>query len=263
MTMLARLALRNVQRVNPATSFSASSLLSSQKTILGNTPVLQGSNINLQQPSRDGNGDQMMMMRKFTTTSSSEVAEKSDQGREVSVTEKENGEGRKKSKSLFSLLSPRKKGSGGSLWRKKNTVATPFDLQYIFPSGLGDALVQASENLNRLFENLTPSGLIGRIKERDDHYKLKYEVPGLAKEDIKITVEDGILTIHGEHKEEQESSDDDDEHWSSFGYYNASIILPDDAKADDIKAEIKDGVLTIIVPRTEKPKKEVKEVPIN
>lgn len=77
---------------------------------------------------------------------------------------------------------------------------------------------------------------------------------------MKITVEDGYLTIKGEQKEEE----DEDEWWSSrrYGYYDASLMLPDDAKADEIKAEMKNGVLTITIPRTERPKKDVKEIQV-
>lgn len=111
---------------------------------------------------------------------------------------------------------------------------------------------------------MTPSQLIGRVKEQDDCYKLHYDMPGLAKEDVKITIDDGVLNIKGQHKEEEEEGSDD-EHWSarSYNYYNTSLVLPDDAKVDDIKAELKDGVLSVIVPRTEQPKKDVKQVPIN
>lgn len=125
--------------------------------------------------------------------------------------------------------------------------------------------MQASNNINRLFENmnLTPWSLTsGRVKEKDDHYKLRYEMPGIAKEDVKITIDDdGVLTIKGEHKEEK---DDDEQYWSSssYGYYNTSLLLPDDAKADDIKAELKDGVLTLIIPKTQNPQKDVKQVTI-
>ncbi|XVF74733.1 hypothetical protein PTKIN_Ptkin13bG0135600 [Pterospermum kingtungense] len=143
-----------------------------------------------------------------------------------------------------------------SLWNWRNNqhdYAPP--LYEFFPSGLGNALLQATENMNRLFEslNLTPaSQLMGRVKEQDDCYKLRYDVPGLTKEDVKITIEDGVLTIKGEHKEEKEEGSED-EQWSarSYGYYNTSLVLPDDAKVDEIKAELKDGVLSIIVPRTE------------
>lgn len=128
--------------------------------------------------------------------------------------------------------------------------------------------MQAAENVNRLFEslNLSPWSLSVRVKEQNDHYKLKFDVPGLAREDLKIIVEDGVLTIKGEHKEvEEDHGGSDDESWTSskYGYYNASLVLPEDAKADEVKAELKDGVLSITVPRTEKPKNNVKEVQIH
>ncbi|WVZ26218.1 hypothetical protein V8G54_004762 [Vigna mungo] len=172
---------------------------------------------------------------------------------EVAVTEG------KKSKGLF----PRRRNRRW-IWRNHDRDFPPA-LYEFFPSGLGNALMQASENINRVFENmnLTPWSLSGRVKERDDHYKLRYEMPGMAKEEVKITIDDGVLTIKGEHKEEKEEGEDD-EYWSSssYGYYNTSLVLPDDAKADDIKAELKDGVLIVTIPRTEKPKKDVKQVTV-
>lgn len=123
--------------------------------------------------------------------------------------------------------------------------------------------MQATHNINKLFENLSPSRLIGRVKEKEDHYKLRYEVPGLAKEDVKIRVEDGVLRIIGEAKNEDEEESDDD-CWSSlsYGYYDSALVLPVDAKVDEIKAELKDGVLYITIPRIEKVKKDVKEVQV-
>lgn len=89
-------------------------------------------------------------------------------------------------------------------------------------------------------------------------------MPGLGKEDVKITIEDGVLTIRGEHKEvDEEESDDELFSAVRYGYYDFTVILPEDAKSDEIKAEMKDGVLTIIIPRTETPKKDVKEVQID
>lgn len=135
-----------------------------------------------------------------------------------------------------------------------------------FPSGLGNALMQATENINRLFENMnvTPWSLSGRVKEKDDHYKVRYDMPGISKEELKITIDDGVLSIKGEHKEEKQE-EEDDEYWasSSYGYYNTSLVLPDDAKADEVKAELKDGVLTITIPRDEKAKKDVKHVTVH
>ena len=88
-------------------------------------------------------------------------------------------------------------------------------------------------------------------------------MPGLSKEDLKITIDDGVLTIKGEVKEVEEGGgSEDDEQWSmrSYRYYNTSVLLLDDAKVDDIKAELKNGVLYINIPRTEQFKKDIKEV---
>ncbi|KAK2378650.1 HSP20 chaperones superfamily protein [Trifolium repens] len=163
-----------------------------------------------------------------------------------------------------SRLFPRRRGRRWlSRDYDRDFLPAPFEL---FPSGLGNALMQATQNINKLFENmnLTPWSLSGHVKESDNHYKLKYEMPGIPKEDVKITIGDGVLTIKGEHKEEKEESrDNDDDHheyWSSYGYYNTSLVLPDDAKIDEIKAELKDGVLIVTIPKSEKPKKDVKHV---
>ncbi|KAJ0929501.1 putative small heat shock protein HSP20 [Helianthus annuus] len=144
-----------------------------------------------------------------------------------------------------------------SLWSSENNNHNlPPSL-----SGLGNAIVEAATNMNRLLENLSPSRLIRRFKEKDESYNIKFQMPGLSKDDVKITVEDGMLFIRGEHKDEEEGSDDD-EFWSAatYGYYNTSLMLPEDAKVEEIKAEMKDGVLHVVIPKDETKKKQIKEV---
>eukprot|EP00268_Persea_americana_P044306 TRINITY_DN4478_c0_g1_i6.p1 TRINITY_DN4478_c0_g1~~TRINITY_DN4478_c0_g1_i6.p1 ORF type:complete len:225 (+),score=51.76 TRINITY_DN4478_c0_g1_i6:3164-3838(+) len=160
-----------------------------------------------------------------------------------------------------SKLSPRERS--GKLWGRGREMA-PFGLNdFIRPSRLGNSLVQMSESLNKFFEHLTPSRLLGRMKEDETAYKLRFEVPGLSKEDLKITIADGYLMIRGQHKEEQEDSSDDDEWYAGiYGYYNTSLLLPEDAKVEEIRAELKDGILTLTIPRSEIKKKDVKEVEI-
>ncbi|KAG5572584.1 hypothetical protein H5410_062350 [Solanum commersonii] len=169
------------------------------------------------------------------------------------------GNGKSKQQELF----PRRRR--GNLWRRSEPDFAPALFENL-PTGLGNALLQATENINKIFDNfnLNPSQLLGRYKEDDKNYKIRYDVPGLGKKDVKIMVEDGILTIKGEHKEEKEEEGSDDEFWSSrsYGYYNNSIVLPEDAKVDEIKAEMKDGVLTITIPKSDKPKKDVKEIEV-
>ncbi|KAK2651617.1 hypothetical protein Ddye_011473 [Dipteronia dyeriana] len=192
-----------------------------------------------------------LLKRFMSTTSAPNEDNKAtkDKDKEVSVTEK-------KSSKLF----PKRKFKK-SLWRNNDFIDVP-SLYEFFPSGLGNALLQATENMNRLFSNISPMQLMGRVKEEDECYKLRFEIPGLSKEEVKITIVGGVLNIEGEHKEAAEEKSDGDE-FLRFGYYNTSLVLPDDANVDDIKAELKDGVLNVTVPRTERPKKDVKQVQIH
>ncbi|KAK8551199.1 hypothetical protein V6N12_039854 [Hibiscus sabdariffa] len=232
---LARLALRNLQQ-----------RVSSSSSLLGH---------NLGERSVGGVQRQRWndeMLKRFMATAPDK--DSADSKKQVSVSD-----GEKK----FRLFPRRRNRRSLWNWRNRQNDYAPT-LPEIFPSGLGNALLQATENINRLFDSLdlTPSQLMARVKEQDDCYKLRYDMPGLTKEDVKITIDDGILNIRGEHKEEEGSDDDS---WSarSYGYYNTSLVLPDDAKVDDIKAELKDGVLSIIVPKTEQSKKDVKHVQIS
>ncbi|GAV87059.1 HSP20 domain-containing protein [Cephalotus follicularis] len=236
----ARLALRNMQQ-RVSTSLLGYNM--GEKRIGGDVQRLRWSD--------------EFMKRFMATTATEDETEGKDkkEGKNVSVTE-----GGKKS-SLFH----RRKGKRG-LWRRHNHDLVPA-LQEFLPSRLGNALLQATENINKLFHNLplSPSRLMGRVKEQDECYKLRYHVPGLGKDDVKIIVHDGVLTIKGELKEEEEE-DSDEEYWPSRGFFyyiNTSVVLPDDAKLDDIKAELKNGLLDITIPRSEKPNKDVKEIKIN
>ncbi|XP_057786864.1 26.5 kDa heat shock protein, mitochondrial [Salvia miltiorrhiza] len=144
-----------------------------------------------------------------------------------------------------------KRRRGGNLWRRdgRDFVPALWDM-FDFHRGLGNAL----ENINRVVEKIAP-----QAREHEDSYKLRYEMPGMGKDDVKITVEDRILSIRGEH---QQKEDSDDEFWSS-STYNTSLLLPEDAKLDEIKAEMKDGVLNILIPKAEKAHKDVKEVEVH
>ncbi|KAJ8459852.1 hypothetical protein OPV22_032778 [Ensete ventricosum] len=158
---------------------------------------------------------------------------------------------------------------------RRLTWKNPWDLiPFHLNDGLGNALLQVSENLNGLLERLSPSRLLGRLKEDDKCYKLRYEVPGLRKEDLRVTVEDGMLVIIGESEDEDEdavdessSSTTEDEgqggwHLRRYGYINATLLLPEDAKADEITAELRDGILRIYIPRSEEKKSTAREIEI-
>ena len=77
------------------------------------------------------------------------------------------------------------------------------------------------------------------------------EVPGINESDIDLTVEDGVVTVRGEKKTSTEKSGDT---WffseRQYGAFRRSFQLPADADGDGVKAEMKDGVLHISVPKS-------------
>lgn len=95
------------------------------------------------------------------------------------------------------------------------------------------------------------------ITENDSEYTIKADLPAVKKEDIDVNVENGVLTISGERRIEK-SSDDEKEHRREtfYGSFTRSFSLPENADADAISAESKDGVLVVHVPKAkvEKPK---------
>ncbi len=95
------------------------------------------------------------------------------------------------------------------------------------------------------------------IAEDDKEYCIRAELPGLKKEDVNVSFENGQLTISGERKQEQEQKGRRFHRVEcSYGRFNRSFTLPVDTKPDQIKAEFKDGVLSVRVPKAEsvKPK---------
>jgi HSP20 family protein len=95
------------------------------------------------------------------------------------------------------------------------------------------------------------------ISENENNYEVKAEIPGMKKEEIKLSVEDHVLTLSGEKKKENES-DKKNYHFveRSYGRFERSFKLPHEVKAEEIKAKYKNGILSVEIPKTEtaKPK---------
>jgi HSP20 family protein len=94
------------------------------------------------------------------------------------------------------------------------------------------------------------------IRERDDHYQITAELPGVKKEDIHVTLHDGVLTLEAETKEESSEKEDGKviRQERRYGRFMRSFNLGDSVEEADIKASFDDGVLTLEAPKaSEKP----------
>src|SRR5213082_736146 len=102
------------------------------------------------------------------------------------------------------------------------------------------------------------------IAEDEKEYLIKAELPEMKKEDVKVTVENGVLTIAGERKFEKEEKNKKYHRVErSYGSFVRSFALPDLADANKVKAEFKDGMLTVHVPKSERAKAKQVEVKVS
>jgi HSP20 family protein len=87
------------------------------------------------------------------------------------------------------------------------------------------------------------------ISEDDHGYLLKADLPEMKKEDVRVTVEDGILSVSGERKSEKEDQKRKFHRIErSFGNFRRSFTLPEDANGSKVTADFRDGVLKVHLP---------------
>ncbi|CAN6455133.1 unnamed protein product [Victoria cruziana] len=170
---------------------------------------------------------------------------------------------------------------GGGRWGRsragRDTAGlVPFGFGDFFaPMGVGTRLQQALENLNRMLGSFSPARFDDDLMadmspdywltEDDGSYRVRFDMPGLSKEDVRVTVREGFLMVRGEHKESREDSGREGRGrvWlRSYGYYSSSFLLPENVKPEEIKAEMKHGVLEVVIPKAEGEARNVKEIAI-
>ena len=99
------------------------------------------------------------------------------------------------------------------------------------------------------------------ISETDDNFEVRAELPGVAKDDLDVSVKDNLLTLSGEKR--QDNTDDTQNYRRverRYGSFQRRFTLPSEVATDDIKAEYSDGVLTLSIPKAEAAKPT--EIPI-
>lgn len=125
-------------------------------------------------------------------------------------------------------------------------------------------LESLSGRLNRLFDEGLSEGSDGstwapavNVEESGDELLLTAELPGMNRNDIEIELENNVLTIRGEKREEREEGSEERRYhvWERrYGAFQRSFTLPRTVQADDITAEFADGVLHVRMPKSEEAK---------
>lgn len=138
------------------------------------------------------------------------------------------------------------------------------------PLGRGGSLMSLHRDMDRWFEDAFKSFGMPVLQSRgggaaglaqlyrpqidisgdDNCYQISLDVPGLTESDLSLEVRDDVLTIKGQKEEKSESKD---KHYyrmeCSYGSFQRTLALPDDANADEIKANLDKGVLKLEIPR--------------
>jgi len=102
------------------------------------------------------------------------------------------------------------------------------------------------------------------ISETDKEYLIRAELPAVKKEDVKVTVDDGMITIEGERKQQKEDNNEKMHRVESFyGHFTRSFSLPDSIDESAIRCESKEGVLTVHIPKMQTQKQQAKQIKVD
>jgi HSP20 family protein len=101
------------------------------------------------------------------------------------------------------------------------------------------------------------------VNETDREIKISAELPGMDEKDIDVSLQNDILTIKGEKKEEKEDKGKDYYRMErSYGSFSRTIPLPVEVETDKVEAKFKKGVLSITLPKTPKAVAETKKIAV-
>jgi HSP20 family protein len=93
------------------------------------------------------------------------------------------------------------------------------------------------------------------IAESDQQYVVTVELAGANRDDVNVEVQDGVLTVRGEKRNEREERNEERRYIErTYGSFRRSFTLPANANGDDVRAQFRDGVLSIEIPKREEEK---------
>ena len=134
----------------------------------------------------------------------------------------------------------------------------PFDPFRIMDALLGGDVFQGFDNWSGGLRGFAPTF---EVRETKDAYVFKADLPGLAEKDVEIQMTGNVLTVSGERK--QETVQEGERYFAlerGYGQFSRSFSLPEGTDAENVTAEMKDGVLTLRVPK--KPEVQARRISI-
>ena len=101
------------------------------------------------------------------------------------------------------------------------------------------------------------------VSENDGEYIIKAELPEVRKEDVNVTVQDGVLTLSGERKQEEREENERVHRIERFyGSFARRFALPENADEQGIRAECRDGVIVIRIPKQKQVEQQPRQIQI-
>ena len=138
------------------------------------------------------------------------------------------------------------------------------DLQNRLSSLFGNLALQSGDGNKEETMTVAEWSPLVDISEDDKEYSIRAELPGVKKEEVRITVENGLLSISGERKYEKEEKNRKFHRIErAYGNFVRSFSIPDDADASKVSAEFKDGVLNVHLAKNEKARPKAIEVKVD
>jgi HSP20 family protein len=164
-------------------------------------------------------------------------------------------------------------------WAKEEIPMASTDLERRegwIPNNIGHTLNEMRDEMNRLFnlgasrnngKNFSSSRVLWTppvdIAETNDELTLTIELPGIELKDVTISLENHVLNLHGERKFEQDKKEASYHLVErSYGVFQRTFSLPDNVQVDKISANMKNGVLTLHLPKREESKPRTIEVAV-
>jgi HSP20 family protein len=156
------------------------------------------------------------------------------------------------------------------LMRREDRWDPLRELDELFGSRLNRMFGRSAVEGDREALALTDWAPSCNISETEAEYRIKAELPGVERNDVHVTLEDGVLTLEGDRKEEKEEKSGKNGEGTRFhrkelayGHFLRRFTMPDDAEESKVAATFKDGILDVSIGRSKSKQPKARQIPVH